>query len=234
MILALLLAAAPPVPFVGCPADGQLRPQRAPRSGAVPRAVPAAAATRLAYYSMGELGVLAPRGWHCFGLSGSDGSILFVTPARQTFATLNDEAGLRGPAVQVTLSYGGTSGRFAVAEAIARLFPAHMAFARQVAAEGIMAEPLPTGPYPGDRLIRLSPTEIAYATPGEREGLGTQNRLARGRDPVEGVVILQPGEGRDEEPNLIKLDLRLPPALAPLAPAIVAAVRRQHGPTRPG
>jgi hypothetical protein len=198
----------------------------------VPRAPPAAAA-RLAYYSMGEIGVLAPRGWHCFGLFGSNGSILFVTPARQTFESLNDRAGLRGPAIQIGFSYGGTSGRFAVAEAIARLFPAHLAFARRVAAEGIMTERLPAGPYPHDRLTRLSPTEIAYTTPGGREGLGTENRFARGRDPVEGVVILQLGEGQDEETNLIKLDMRLPQALAPLVPAIVAAVRREYGPDGP-
>jgi len=223
VILAALLLVSAPVPFVGCPSDGQQGPQRAPRSGAVPR-LPAAAAARLAYYSMGELGVLAPRGWHCFALSGSNGSILFVTPTRQTFESLNDEAGLRGAAVQLTLSYGGTSGRFAVAEAIARLFPAHMAFAREVAAEGIMTEPLPTGPYPGDRLTRLSPTEIAYATPGGRIGLGTENRFARGNDTVEGIVILLPRDA-DEEIDLVKLDQRLPATLAPLAPAIVAGLR---------
>jgi len=227
-VIALLLAAAVPaaaVPFVGCPSDGQQGPQHAPPSGAVPGAVAPAAAAGLAYYSTGEIGVLAPRGWHCFGLSGSNGSILFVTPARQSFATLNDSAGLRGPAIQISLSYGGTSGRFAVAQAIARLFPAHRAFAEQVAEEGIMTEPLPAGPYPDDRLVRLSPTEVAFTTPGGRTGLGTQNRFARGEDPVEGIVILLP-DGADEEIDLVKLDLRLPATLAPLAPAIVAEARR--------
>jgi hypothetical protein len=219
-------AAAPPeVPFVGCPSDGQTGPQPAPRPGQVP-SVPAAASARLAYYASNDLGVLAPRGWHCFGLYGSNGSTLIVTPEPRGFDDLQNGGGLRGPAVQISLSFGGTSGRFEVAKVIARAFPARMAFARQVAAEGI-GEPLPSGAYPTDRMVRLRPSAVGYTTPAGREGLGTDSRLAADERPIDGLAILQPGADTD----LVKLDVRLPAAQAGLATAILnAALTRRAAP----
>ena len=213
-------AAAEPtqVPFVGCPSDGQLGPQPAPRRSAVPR-VPPAAAAQLAYYASAGLGVFAPRGWHCFGLYGSNGAILIVTAEAHSARDLLDEPSpLRGPAVQITYSEGGTSGRFEVASVIARAFPAHMDFARGVAAEGI-GDPLPNGPYRTDRMVRLRPTAVGYTTPAGREGLGTDSRLAPNERPIDGLAILDP-EG---DMNLIKLDVRLPAAQAGLATAILNA-----------
>lgn len=207
------------VPFVGCPSDGQTGPQPAPGRSAVPR-VPRAVAPRLAYYRSQDLGVVAPRGWHCFGLYGSNGSILIVTPERHGFRDLQDNRGLRGPAIQLGISFGGTSGRFEVARMIARLFPAHMDFARQVAAEGI-GDPLPSGPYPTDRLHRISATEVAYTTPARLQGLGTDSRLAANADPIEELVILDP-EG---DMSVVKLDIRLPPAEAALTSAIIETAR---------
>jgi hypothetical protein len=224
--LALLLTgAAPPparVPFVGCASDGQVGPQPAPRHRATPRLAPALA-SRLAYYASNDLAVLGPRGWHCFGLYGSNGSILIVTPAPHGFHQLDH---VPGPAIQLSLSFGGTSGRFAVAELIARLFPARMDFARQVAAEGIMAGPLPSGPYPADRLERRGPNEVRYLTPGGRDGLGTENRLALSAEPVQGLVLLL-GNETYEEPDALKLDVRLPGRMAALVDAIIDDVRRR-------
>jgi hypothetical protein len=212
------------VPFVGCPSDGQTGPQPAPRRGVVPR-VPAAAAAHLAYYASSDLGVLAPRGWHCLGLEGSNGSVLIVTPEPHGAGDLlAGTAPLRGPAVQLGLSFGGTSGRFEVARMIARLFPAHMAFARRVAAEGV-DDPLPSGPYPADRIRRIGATEIAYTTPARLQGLGTGSRLTANADPIEGLVILHP-EG---DMDLVKLDVRLARAQRGLVSAIVAAAHRAHG-----
>ena len=213
-------AAAAPVrvPFVGCPSDGQQGPQPAPRNGHVP-SVSAAAAPQLAYYASRELGVLAPRGWHCLGLEGSNGSSLIVTPEpHHSRDFLNGTPPLRGPFVQIAFSYGGTSGRFEVATVIARVFPEHLDFARRVAAEW-MSEPLPRGPYPGDRLVRLRPNAVGYTTPAGQAGLGTDNGLAAGDRPINGLVILQLGA----EPNLVKLDVRLPAAQAGLATPILNA-----------
>ncbi len=86
--------------------------------------VPAAAVDRLGYYASVHLGVVAPRGWHCFGLYGSSGSTLLVTPEPYGFDDfLRANTGLAGPAVVLRLTYGGTSGRFDVAMVAARLFP---------------------------------------------------------------------------------------------------------------
>ena len=211
-------AAAPAqVPFVGCPSDGQLGPQPAPRRGAVPR-VPSAAAAQLAYYASAGLGVFAPRGWHCFGLYGSNGAILIVTPESHGARDLLDSPSpLRGPAVQITYSEGATSGRLEVASVIARAFPAHMSFARSVSED--LGQALPAGPYRTDRMVRLRPNVVGYTTPAGREGLGTDSRLAPNDRPVDGLVILDP-EG---DMNLIKLDVRLPAAQAGLATPILNA-----------
>lgn len=228
-LLGLLLgsaAAAPAaIPAIGCPSDGQTGPEPAPRRIVAP-SVPRALEPRLAYYRSAALGVVAPRGWHCFGLYGSNGAILIVTPERHGARDLlANPAPLRGPAIQLTLSYGGTSGRFAVAELVARLFPAYRAFARDVAAEGI-GDPLPAGPYPTDILRRRSATEVDYTTPANRQGLGTESRLAANGDPIRGLAILHPVDDWDA----VSLAVRLPAGQAGLAPAIVEAAHRAYGP----
>jgi hypothetical protein len=216
-----------PIPFVGCPSDGQQGPQRAPASaphGSIP-AVPAAAAPQLAYYASNELGVLAPRGWHCIGLEGSDGSFLFVTPDPHDAAELlRHGVLLRGPAVQLGFSFGGTSGRFEVARVIALAFPAHMAFARRVAAEGF-GDPLPAGPYSTDHMVRLRPNAVGYTTPAGHAGLGTGNWLAPGDRPIDGLAVLDPELGSaGTDMDVTKIDVRLPAAQAGLARAILNAV----------
>lgn len=65
------------VPFVGCKSDGQTGPQKAPNGKPVLLPLPAKFAERLAYYkSEQSAGVLAPRGWYCFGTYGSSGDTL--------------------------------------------------------------------------------------------------------------------------------------------------------------
>jgi len=216
-------AAPPNVPFVGCASDGQTGPRPAPRRATVP-AVPAAAAPSLAYYASADLGVFAPRGWHCFGLYGSNGSSLIVTPERLgSRELLSGELRPHGPAVQIGLSIGDTSGRFEVARIIARAFPAHMDFARRVAAEGI-GDPLPSGPYPTDHMVRLSATAVGYTTPAGHEGLGTDSRLTAADRPIDGLAILATNDGM----ALIKVDVRLPAAQARLATPILNAELRRR------
>lgn len=213
-------AAAPVrVPWVGCPSDGQQGPQPAPvrdRHATTP-ALPAAIARQLAFYVSDELATLAPRGWHCVGLAGSNGSFLIVTPApHRAPELLSGTSRLRGPAVQIAVSFGGTSGRFEIANVIARAFPAHLDFARRVAAEGL-SEPLPAGPYPADRMVQLRPMAVGYTTPAGQQGLGTDSRLAPDDRPIDGLAVLHP----DGDMDLVKLDVRLPTAQAGLATAIL-------------
>ena len=197
-----------PVPFVGCKSDGQQGPQDAPAAAGVVE-VEAGSASKLAYYdSQNGPGVLAPRGWYCFGTYGSAGSHLFVSPEPVPQKSLfsSDWKGFTGPAIQADSMSGGTSGRFGVARIIARVFPAYQEFARQVIAEGFEpAANFPFGPYPNDQLIYKSDHVVEYRTPPQTDGLGTASWLQKNDDGIGGVAIL-----KGPETYLVKLTLRLP------------------------
>ena len=146
------LPTAVSVPFVGCESDGQVGPLDAPASKHQNVSVTSRAAQRLAFYKAETgFGVLAPRGWYCFGVYGSGGDAIYVSPQPISWSEFFSPnwKGLMGPAVRFGRSYGETSGRFTVAEIIARVFPAHKAFVAGVAA--LFDEPgseYPSGPYP--------------------------------------------------------------------------------------
>jgi hypothetical protein len=201
--------AAVTVPFVGCPSDGQTGPIKAPSGKSLPVTIPTADAKRLAYYKAEEgFGVLAPRGWNCFSTYGSNGASIFVSPDPIDAATLLslDWKGFAGPAIQISVSDGGTSGRFEVAKVIARVFPAYKAFAQKVIAEGIEpASDFPFGPYPGDKLTYLSKSVVEFETPANAQGLGTASLLLMNASPIDGVVIVS---GVDT--NLTLLSARVP------------------------
>jgi hypothetical protein len=127
------------VPFVGCKSDGQMGPLKAPAGKS--RVVPVARlmASRLAYYMAEDgVGVLAPSGWYCFGTYGSNGANLYVSPEpiRGDEVLSANWKGFAGPVVQLSVSDGGTSGRFSVARMMARVFPAHREFVRNVICRG--------------------------------------------------------------------------------------------------
>jgi hypothetical protein len=210
------------VPFVGCRADGQVGPIDAPNGTPKRIGVSKEEATQFAYYKAESgPGILGPRGWHCFETYGSSGLSLYLSPQPiNSKAIFSDEwKGLSGHAIELSVEYGGTSGRFGVAKTIARIFPSHKAFVRRVVAEGIMpADEFPSGPYPDDKLTYKAPTIAEYLTPAQTEGLGTQSRLQKNNDPICGVVILT---DLPSEPTAISLHVRLPASDSDLAPAIV-------------
>lgn len=215
-------AGATPVPFVGCRSDGQLGPQAPPRKGRMPDVSPSAAPA-LAFYAMHDgTAVLAPRGWHCFGAYGSNGSTLLVTPRPVDWKAFISDAGFRGPAVQLSLTFGGTSGRFEVAEIAARAFPAARDFVAEVEAEGMNDKPLPRGPYPADKRTYRGPYQLLFTTPAGQKGLGTRSKLVPDALPIDGVEWLHPGDDMD----LTSLAARLPPAQR----ALVAEIIRQAAP----
>jgi hypothetical protein len=214
------------VPFVGCNSDGQIGPKKAPAGKSKVVAIAPGLAQQLAYYQaeIGQ-GVLAPRGWNCFGTYGSSGSSLYVTPEPINAGITFSEKwkGFAGPVVQLSDSIGDTSGRFEVAGIIARVFPAHKAFVTDVVAEGIEpASSFPSGPYPTDKLTYKSDEIVEYVTPADHEGLGTRSRLQASSIPISGVAILT-----GEEFSLTHLAVRLPPNLANLAPAILQQVEHE-------
>lgn len=205
------------VPFVGCASDGQVGPQEAPSGTSTSVKISVKAANQLAYYSAGQgVGVLAPRGWYCFGTNGSGGDALFVSP--QPIDTANlfsaDRGGLSGPAIEISHRFGDTFGRFSVAEVIARVFPDYRAFVTSVM-EGFDL-PITFGPYPKDILTYKGKTLVEYTTPAQTEGLGTRFWLRKNGSPIDGAAILV-----GPTPDLLFLSVRLPADLAGLTSAIV-------------
>lgn len=232
LALALLVAATPAeareklvyVPFVGCPADGQTGYIPPPKSGQSP-SLPARLARQLAYYGYDNgPTVLAPRGWHCVGLYGSSGSSLIVTPERHKadeFFHSERPADVRGPAIQVSISYGGTSGRDEVAQGIARLFPAHRDFLRKVIKldrEIGYALDLPKARRT-DVIRRRTATFVRFTTPAKYEGEGTHSRLLAGNLPIDGIRQLFDFQ---DGPDLLGVDVRLPASQAHLLEPILA------------
>jgi hypothetical protein len=185
-------------------------------------------AQQLAYYeSTEETGVLAPRGWYCFWTYGSGGDTLFVSPKPIDTANIfsTDQSGFTGPAIEIARSFGDTSGRFAVAEIIARIFPAYKAFVTGVMKEfDPPASRFTFSPYPEDTLTYKSEKVVEYKTPAQADGLGTYWALKKNGGPIEGVAILV-----GQTPDLLRLSARLPPDLAGLTSVIVSQVERDAG-----
>jgi hypothetical protein len=185
-------------------------------------------AEQLAYYEAEYgPGVLAPRGWYCFGTYGSSGSILYVSPAPiDTTSIFTDRwPGFAGPAIQLSSEDGATSGRFGVARAIVRLFPAYRAFARKVIEEKIEpASEFPSGPFPHDKLIYKGKRMVEYQTEANQDGLGTELFLKKHDRPIEGVLVLS---GPESELGLTSLSMRLPANASGLVQVILAQVERE-------
>lgn len=216
------------IPFVGCKSDGQLGPQDAPSGKSVEFSIPAAVAQRLAYYKAASgVGVLAPRGWYCFGTYGSDGDALYVSPMPikrdDIFST--KWKGFAGPVIEISYDYGGTSGRFAVAKVIAQVFPAHRNFVENVVADeqkvGLPGTTFPNGPYKKDVLKHRGKNVVEFLTSPNSEGLGTHSWLQKNGDPIRGVAILI-----GSEPDLIQLSVRLPSDIGDLTPFIIQQTER--------
>ncbi len=214
------------VPFVGCPSDGQLGPEPPPAGRGRTIQGNAAIAKQLAHYETAQkIGVLAPRGWHCFGTYGSGGMSVMVSPTpidAANWFTEKGPSGFAGPAVHLSARYGW-SGRFEVAEIISRVFPSRRSFAELVQ----QVEPsvsLPQMPYPNDALTYRSSTVVEFETPPDTEGLGTRSRLLKNNAPISGVAILV---DRQDVPDLRILALRLPPGLERLTEVIVRQVEAE-------
>lgn len=186
------------------------------------------AARRLAYYKAENgMGILAPRGWHCFSTYGSSGYNLFVSlegiDATNMFST--DWKGFAGPAIQISVAEGGTSGRFHVAKVIARIFPDRWQFVRNVVAEGIEpASSFSVGPYPQDKLTYRSKSIVEFETPANTKGLGTASRLQANSNPIRGVAILL----SDDDTSLIQLSARLPVQDRDLTTSVLQQVEHEE------
>jgi hypothetical protein len=178
-------------------------------------------AQELAYYKS-ALGaaVLAPRGWYCLGDYGSDGHTLVASPkpidSANAFST-----GLTGPQLKSPI-FGDTSGRFEVAEVIARSFPAYKALARGVMeAFDLPASFYAFSPYPEDTITYKGERAVEFKTPAQVDGLGTHRWMRKNGSPIVGVAILI-----GQTPDLLLLSVRLPAGLTGLGATIVRQVEQ--------
>jgi hypothetical protein len=209
------------VPFIGCSSSGQAGELSAPKQESVRLTISAAAAKRLAYYKAEQgPGTLAPRGWHCFEVYGSNGGELYVSqeriPAVTSFYS-SDRAIFAGAAIELRAESGDTSGRFAVAQVVASVFLAHKAFVDRIIAENLYpASSFRFGPYPHDKMTYRSNEMAEYETSANTDGLGTIDRLKKNGEPILGVAILA-----GDPPSLLQLSARLPPSLVVLSPIII-------------
>jgi len=86
-------------------------------------------------------------------------------------------------------------------------------------AEGISpVSDFPFGPYPDDVLTRRSANDVAFETPANKDGMGTDSSLRKSGDPIMGEAFIA-GEG------VLVLDVRLPARLRWLSPIIFNAAR---------
>jgi hypothetical protein len=207
--------------FVGCPSDGQTGPEPAPKKPAKMPRVTGPEASKLAYYKSSALGVLAPRGWHCFGLYGSNGSTLIVTPEKHGEDLFEPGSDLKGPAIQLSVSAGDAAGRDEVAEVAARLFPSRKEYVEGVMAEGL--EPRSSfhfGPFPTDTIRRYGDDVVEFETPANKVGMGTRSWLVSNGDPIRGLAMMTSAN------DLVLLVVRVPKGQRGLATTIVGSVRQ--------
>jgi len=213
----LILPALPPsalsqagqetVPFVGCPADGQVGPAEPPQGPRKVAVGESAIVSQLAFYK-GEYspGVFAPRGWRCKVWYGSSGSILLVAPDSTVIASFQPR--LHGPAVELQVSVGGTSGRFTVAAYGSRLFPSVLAnFINAVRSESLSADSeFAPKRFSLDSVRSLTKHLASFTTPATSRGLGTGGFLEPSENPIRGLAVLTDDPS---EPDLSVLRVRL-------------------------
>lgn len=222
-----LLAQAQPtasLSFVGCESSGQIEKLAAPKGTRKSVHVSPEDAVALAYYSSGDgIGLVGPRGWYCEGASGSGGSVLFLSP-KPVHRTESGWDGLDGPTIAFNHISSENSGRYEVAEVLARVFPAYRSFAMRVLKDFDL--PFPSGPYPKDSLTFRGKTIVEFNTPARTEGLGNfHSWLGKNDLPIQGAAIVV-GTDAADSPDVVLLSVRFPPALVRLIPVIVGQAER--------
>jgi hypothetical protein len=197
------------VPFVGCPADGQVGPIEAPQGKPRVVALGDMPTREIAYYQgAAGPGVFAPRGWHCRRWYGSAGSTLLVTP--EPFdSPYFPRPKIRGYAVEVTFHFGGTSGRFAVARYATLLFPGMVEeFVERVKRARIAPAPDLERPlYPHDSVTSPDSLVAEFTTPANTTGFGTEGLLEPSQDAIRGAAFLD--ASAPDGPNVSVVRIRL-------------------------
>ncbi len=224
----MLACAQTSVPYVGCSGDGQTGPYQASEGSPKPVKLPPEIANKLAWYEYkgdaGQVGTLGPRGWNCFVTIGSNGETLYIAPETMNSAKILEHKewqGFTGPAIQVSGSDGGTSGRFRSGTNGSSCFPRHIAATPARSSQRALVPPqtILSVLIPSDHLTYKSKKLVEFTTPSHRKGLGTTSWLLPSDQPILGFALLTIGPDVDAE--LLQLSLRLPPSLSALSPTLV-------------
>ena len=112
-----------------------------------------------------------------------------------------------GPAVEMSLAFGGTSGRFSVATYASRLFPKVLAsFIEGVRNEHLVADSeFEPRRYARDSVTSVDTWLAEFTTPAGVSGLGTAGVLGPSKDPIHGVAVIVPGSEQDMIILLVRL-----------------------------
>ncbi len=213
------------VPVVKCTnyVDGTLSEDERQTSYPSERKAPSPAAKRLAYYTTGFVGVLAPRGWSCVTFENAGGFEFWVTP--EPYKTTMRQPLGTGPFVRIFAANGDSnfSQHLAIATVAARFFPQHAAYVKEVIAEnerngGDHSFTIPIGPLSTDRITRRSATVVEFVTQPNQDGTGTEFGIAKNASPVFGAAFLP-----SDESGVRVVAVRLPDDLKALVPTIVAS-----------
>jgi hypothetical protein len=197
-------------------------PEPAPEGNPKLVDLPPQLAGRLASYESGyNISVLAPRGWHCAGLEGSDGVGLYLSPnpisAKDMVASRFHI--ISGPFIEMWAADGDTSGRDEVAAVVSRYFPKKLQMVRDIIVNQMhqSMSNYPRGPYPHDHQILRTDTIVEVLTPPNADGLGTNGRMKPGPEPIRSAAILLPSD----PPYSVVVSIRLPKSQEDLAPVIL-------------
>jgi hypothetical protein len=119
----------------------------------------------------------------------------------------------------VVYEFGGTSGRWGVAEAIARYFPSYRRVIPKLTA-GFINPHWPSGPYPKDRLSYRSKTLVHFVTPSQATGQGSVafGNWGQSTRAIQGsVMLVKTADG----PDVQYVTIQLPDADRALANVIL-------------
>src|SRR5579872_5981303 len=131
------------------------------------------------------------------------GTELFVSPQPIDDASIFSTkwGGFAGPALEVSRRFGDTSGRFGVAQIIARVFPAYKSFVMNVEKSDPGAGlSFSFGPYPSDALTYKSNRVVEHKTSAQNEGLGTYHSSLKKNGSPTAVIVANRKGGKSEPP----------------------------------
>ncbi|HET7281373.1 MAG TPA: hypothetical protein VFI67_03540 [Sphingomicrobium sp.] len=151
---------------------------------------------------------------------------MLITPERHRADEFFSEklVAITGPAVQISYSLAGTSGRLDVMPVIARYFPRYKPFLREMKKLNLDFGPLPKGPYRFDVINKRTQDFVRFTTPPWREGEGTNSRLVPSNLPIDGIRKIV---GSNDEPDLVSAEVRLPPNLTSLTDIILTQASKR-------